>query len=40
MHRMRIKGVKGRNRGSETKREKVGEEWRYVRNEDKKMEGD
>lgn len=42
MHRMRIKGGKGMNRGSETKREKVVEEWRNVGNADKRKrtEGD
>lgn len=36
MHRMRIKRLRGKDRGRETTREKVGEEWRYVWNEDKR----
>lgn len=36
MRRMRIKGLKGKKRGRETEREKVGEDWRYVWNEDKR----
>lgn len=38
MHGMRIKGLKGKNRGGETKREKVGEKWKYVQTEGKKRQ--
>lgn len=38
MYRMRIKGLKAKNRRSETERKKVGEKGKYVQNKNNREE--